>query len=273
MAEEYICKYCGAKFESKQKLAGHVTYCKLNPNYEENIKKIAIARNAPRKKIHYKEGEFICQYCGRICKNLNSLRQHELRCKENPDCINFITTNFDAYNKSDKIKLRKPSNQFIFAEENGLEKPCVSEETRKKIGAADHTFTEERKRNLSKIMKAVAKNNPSYSHAHKSPVFKRSFYNGFWMDSSWERIFAEYLDSCEIRWVKPRTSFNYIWENEEHAYYPDFYLIDYNRYVEVKGHESERDRVKYKTINDLIIVKDNEIKQINKSIYNIFEFL
>ena len=26
-----------------------------------------------------------CQYCGRECKNLNSLRQHELRCKKNPN--------------------------------------------------------------------------------------------------------------------------------------------------------------------------------------------
>ena len=31
--------------------------------------------------------EYICQYCGRKCKNLNSLRQHEIRCKENPNHI------------------------------------------------------------------------------------------------------------------------------------------------------------------------------------------
>ncbi len=28
-----------------------------------------------------------CQYCGRICKNINSLIQHEIRCKSNPDHI------------------------------------------------------------------------------------------------------------------------------------------------------------------------------------------
>ena len=31
--------------------------------------------------------EYICQYCGKKCKNLNSLRQHEIRCKENPNHI------------------------------------------------------------------------------------------------------------------------------------------------------------------------------------------
>ena len=31
--------------------------------------------------------EFICNYCGKVCKNNNSLRQHEIRCKMNPSKI------------------------------------------------------------------------------------------------------------------------------------------------------------------------------------------
>ena len=31
--------------------------------------------------------QYICKYCGRICKNKNSLTQHEIRCKENPNHI------------------------------------------------------------------------------------------------------------------------------------------------------------------------------------------
>ena len=27
--------------------------------------------------------EYICKYCGKVCKNKNSLVQHEIRCKEN----------------------------------------------------------------------------------------------------------------------------------------------------------------------------------------------
>lgn len=33
------------------------------------------------------EEQYICKYCGRICKNKNSLAQHEIRCKENPNHI------------------------------------------------------------------------------------------------------------------------------------------------------------------------------------------
>lgn len=30
---------------------------------------------------------YICKYCGKECKNLNSLKQHEIRCKENKNRI------------------------------------------------------------------------------------------------------------------------------------------------------------------------------------------
>lgn len=31
--------------------------------------------------------EYICKYCGRLCKSMNSLTQHEIRCKQNPERI------------------------------------------------------------------------------------------------------------------------------------------------------------------------------------------
>ena len=33
------------------------------------------------------EEEFVCKYCGKECKNKNSLTQHEIRCKKNPNRI------------------------------------------------------------------------------------------------------------------------------------------------------------------------------------------
>ena len=29
--------------------------------------------------------EYICKFCGKVCKNTNSLRCHERLCKENPN--------------------------------------------------------------------------------------------------------------------------------------------------------------------------------------------
>lgn len=62
-----------------------------------------------------------CQFCGKECKNKNSLVQHEIRCKDNPSRI--------------KLPNRKGhgSNQYIKAKELGLCKPEMSEEARKRL--------------------------------------------------------------------------------------------------------------------------------------------
>jgi len=31
------------------------------------------------------ENDFVCKFCGKVCKNANSLRNHERLCKENPE--------------------------------------------------------------------------------------------------------------------------------------------------------------------------------------------
>ena len=46
------------------------------------------------------ENNFICQYCNKECKNLNSLKQHECRCSENPNRI----INIEYKNKLSKTK-------------------------------------------------------------------------------------------------------------------------------------------------------------------------
>lgn len=39
-----------------------------------------------------------CKYCNKSCKNKNSLAQHEIRCKENPNKIE-VKSNFISYNE------------------------------------------------------------------------------------------------------------------------------------------------------------------------------
>ena len=53
-----------------------------------------------------------CEYCKREFKNLNSLTQHKIRCKENPEGIK-VKSNFIEYNKKIKNGELEVSNQFI----------------------------------------------------------------------------------------------------------------------------------------------------------------
>lgn len=216
--------------------------------------------------------EYICRYCGRICKNDNSLRNHERLCKENPN-RQILVSNFIKWNEYRTGKhLQKTSNQYIKAKETG-DIYLVSDETRQKLSDSSkgRLHTEEHKEKLSKIMKDVAKDNPNYSFS-KNKYFKKEIINGFRMDSSWESIFANYLNKNDIKWIKNKKPFKYIFENKEHSYYPDFYLEDFNLYVEIKGQETEKDKAKYKVVDNLLVLRAKEINEINKNIFNIFSY-
>ena len=54
-----------------------------------------------------------------------------------------------------------------------------------------------------------------------------------------------------------------------YLYYPDFYLPDFDRYIEVKGYETDRDKTKYKAVNNLILLKANEINLIKKGLFKL----
>ena len=81
----YFCKHCGKEFESKYKLGGHSTRCKLNPNYEKNQKQIEYARQHINPNNIFIQEKCICQYCGKIMGNKGALSNHEKACDLNPN--------------------------------------------------------------------------------------------------------------------------------------------------------------------------------------------
>ena len=56
---------------------------------------------------------FICKYCGKECKNKNSLAQHEIRCKENPNRIKIV-------NNFNYIKNHKSGTKGKICMSNGI---------------------------------------------------------------------------------------------------------------------------------------------------------
>lgn len=93
-----------------------------------------------------------CKYCGKECKNKNSLVQHEIRCKENKDRLDL------SYITKGHSKGHKGANKFTKAVKLGLPKPTVSYETRSKLSltSKNRTHTDETKNKISKsIRKAI----------------------------------------------------------------------------------------------------------------------
>ena len=64
-----------------------------------------------------------------------------------------------------------------------------------------------------------------------------------------------------------------MWNNSEHIYFPDFYLPEYNYYIEVKGYQRERDLYKWQSVEHLIIIKQKEIENIRNNKYDISIYL
>ena len=68
------------------------------------------------------------------------------------------------------------------------------------------------------------------------------------MDSGAERVFAESLNDAGIKWIKNSESFPYVdGKGKERKYIPDFFLPEYDLWVEIKGkfYASENDKYKF----------------------------
>lgn len=78
----------------------------------------------------------------------------------------------------------------------------------------------------------------SKNRFHPNSTIKHNCqYKGFQMDSGAELLFAQKCDELKINWHKNTTEYFTFTNsnNKESKYYPDFYLTDYDIWVEIKG--------------------------------------
>jgi hypothetical protein len=213
-----------------------------------------------------------CVYCNKLCKNDNSLRNHQRLCKLNPNRqILPSNLNLNGWREKVSMGLAMVSNQHTKAKERG-EVVVVSEETKRKIGNAvrgRQMPIEEIERRKIAMKKAVLQNPNSYTANNvsgRTPIIE---YNGFKLKGSWELETAKWLDRNNIKWTNILDGFEYDWNGSTHLYYPDFYLTEIDYYIEVKGYERERDRAKWKVVKNLTIIKKNEIDMIKNNTYQL----
>jgi hypothetical protein len=133
----------------------------------------------------------------------------------------------------------------------------------------------------SRIMGNIVKENPEQYlgrfRGRKMRTFKDIDYlgNSCTHLGTWEKLIADLLSENGIHWLKEPHSFNYEFENITHLYYPDFYLPDYDFYIEVKGYETEKDKAKWENFPaKLFIIKgDKIIRQLKLKKINIIDLL
>ena len=220
------------------------------------------------------EQDCICQFCNKKFTKVSSVISHERFCKLNP---NREIPPFELNGFHEKLRSEnKLHNQYTKAESLGLPKPTVSEETLQKlsISASNRVWSEEQKQNHSKIMLKVAKEKPDSYSAGNQGRCKTYEIDGIKLKGSWEVKYYLYCKENKIKTERPTVGFTYFWEGKNRTYYPDFYHSDHNTYVEIKGYETERDQAKWNKFPEtLLIFKEKEIKQIEKGVFNLNDFL
>lgn len=209
-----------------------------------------------------------CKYCQKECKNKNSLIQHEIRCKYNPNRILSSYYFMDKKNQKKLINLRKEKgfqNQYSKAKTLGLPKPICSDETRKKLSIAainrPKEFTQSIGRKISQTIRKKVERGEWHTSLSKKMHYN---YKGEDLHGKWELAYAKWLDKQNIKWIRNKKQFNYIFENKQHKYTPDFYLPQANEYIEIKGYETDKDKAKWIQFPETLkILKFKDLKQLN----------
>lgn len=142
---------------------------------------------------------------------------------------------------------------------NGFLGKTHSIETKNKIsnklkGKTGTPHTEEFKKKISEI----AKRNNFGGHTSKKAIhYNCKDGNTVYLQSNYEVQVAIDLDNNNINWIRPEP-LNWVDKNGiEHRYYADFYLPDYNVYLDPKNdYLIKKDKIKIETVcnqNNVII--------------------
>jgi hypothetical protein len=129
-----------------------------------------------------------------------------------------------------------------------------------------HAKTEEAEVQRRLRISETMKNNPKAgglregSGRGKKCWYESSIAGRVYLRSTYELEYARYLDSISEKWIQNAQGFSYLYENQIRTYYPDFYLVDQDCYVEVKGFETHKDREKWSQFpHKLVVLKKEDL--------------
>jgi len=136
-------------------------------------------------------------------------------------------------------------------------------------------LSKEHRRNIGLAVSGEKNGMYGVSCPSKNTDFKGGIYNEIRMRSSWEINIAKHLDKHNIVWIYEPKRFYF--KGEKFTYLPDFYLPEYDLYVEVKGFIfSNEQTLKMQLFMEkysLLIIKGKLYKSIIENEVNIVELM
>lgn len=287
--KKHICKYCGKEFETSQKLGGHVICCSKNPKYNEIVKNRVTTKH---KNLNIKVYDIPCEICGTIFQIELSEKNYKLGnhkktcCKKCAVALSIKNTDKAAKNKniSKTTKGRKMSDE-TYIKHYGNKSNCVEtivendkvyKKRRKDIiryclecnspidfsvrshqtkFCCDECKNKHWSRELSNKLKGKT---GGYRVLSGNKKHKSGKYDGIYFDSSWELAFYVYCKEHNIDIKRCNVVRNYIYNDKEYKYYPDFIVND--KIIEIKGYITERTKCKIEYNPDVKVLYEADIK-------------
>jgi hypothetical protein len=197
-------------------------------------------------------GKYKCPYCNKIFTKMGICSHIIITHLNNKHQKN----NLIEYNKKVKLGiLPKNKNQYQLAKEHG-EQYNISEDTRKKMSKIKFgiKLSKETREKISKARSEFLEEIGSGGFINiKWYKIKNIKEEEFIVRGKWEYEIANILNNENIYWIR-KIYLKYIKNEIIKTYSPDFYLPEYNIYIEVKGYYSQLDKEK---IN--LVVNQNNI--------------
>ena len=270
---EIICPICSI---TAYKDSREVTRCRKKNRNIYCSKECGIVGMVKKRTIHVVVDKN-CLYCQKIFKSNTS--KHATTCcsKECAQKYSYSFVNPDNISKSlieycDRYI--KPNS--ILCRNRMVRKDSVFEN----VGVVCNSIFLDVKRNpkktcSEKCRSSLTSTNSSINVNCGGETNYRKFkYNNIWMDSSWEIELAKWFDILKIEWVRSKL-INFIWIDvigKKHRYYPDFFLPEYNLYIDPKNkflQMKDNDKLnRVRQQNDIILLS-GYIQDIQNTIINI----
>lgn len=189
---------------------------------------------------------FKCSFCEKTYKRISDQHQHEKWCKNNPNHqMKKSPRKSEKWLESMHKRKGHGTNQYIKAKELELPKPILSEETKNKLSKASkgRKHSELSKQKISESMrKLIQEGNREYGFLHR----KSYEFDGKRLDSVYEVKVAQELKEHNIKFDIHPKGLSYIGDDGKiRTYFPDFYLKDYDVYLDPKNDFLLSEQYKY----------------------------
>lgn len=197
-----------------------------------------------------------CEYCQLSFNTMNTSQKanHSRWCNLNPKSAEYKATNNGSQLQTKTVIIKRTiSIKKAHTDGKYTGSQAKSIATRRKNGAITHTSVTKLKMSVS----ALASNHQRVCRSTHQYIDKSG--RVFKFDSKWEDAMANRLDELNVTWDRPKPiPYQLSTETKIRRYFADFYLPDYDLYLDPKNsyceeQQKEKLSIVSKTINLIII--------------------